>query len=334
MNNEKQIIVHEYESAISEYISRFILEKRACGYIYNKEAELLKTFDKYIIAANYKSPILNRNIFDKYTNKRLDESVKTQYSRQSILVQLAKYIKKYNPDSYVPLYQPKMIEAKQFVPYIFSEKELESLFEQTDIYAATKTTSHFRNIMPVIYRLMYACGLRLSEAKNLRTHDVNLTDGLITIVNGKPGSNRILPVDPAMLDRLKEYVKRVHIQVDSEVLFPNRQGNVYSRKTIYTHFRHILWMAGISHGGRGKGPRIHDLRHTFAVHCIKRWVKLRMNVNALLPYLSSYMGHVSMNSTQYYLRLTIDAFPGLIETMTKLYSDIIPEHDNGGVENE
>lgn len=70
-----------------------------------------------------------------------------------------------------------------------------------------------------------------------------------------------------------------------------------------------LYHAGISHGGKGHGPRIHDIRHTFAVHCLQRWVDENIDLETVLPYLSTYMGHVGIQSTQEYLHLTSELFP-------------------------
>jgi integrase/recombinase XerD len=87
----------------------------------------------------------------------------------------------------------------------------------------------------------------------------------------------------------------------------------------------VLRKAGISHLGRGKGPRIHDLRHTFAVNCLKKWVLEGKDLNSLLPYLSAYLGHEDMRGSQRYLRLTADLYPDLTTKIEETCSYIIPE---------
>ena len=109
--------------------------------------------------------------------------------------------------------------------------------------------------------------------------------------------------------------------------FPNPKGKPYSQRTVYDKFRVVLWRCRISHGGCRKGPRVHDLRHTFAVHCLKKWVDDGEQVNALLPVLSSYMGHVNLGSVNKYLRLTADVFPDITRRVEKYFGYIIP---NGG----
>ena len=94
--------------------------------------------------------------------------------------------------------------------------------------------------------------------------------------------------------------------------FPSPYGGRYPERTIYAYFRRFLWEVGISHGGRGKGPRVHDLRHAFAVHCLKRWVRNAVDLTVALPYLSAYLGHEGLKGTQRYLRLTSELYPDIV----------------------
>lgn len=101
---------------------------------------------------------------------------------------------------------------------------------------------------------------------------------------------------------------------------------------IYRNFRRFLWRSGISHGGRGKGPRVHDLRHTHACHCLKKWVQQGKDIAAYLPVLKAYMGHDSFEETAYYLRLTADIFPDISIKLEGCYRDIIPRLEGDGDE--
>jgi integrase/recombinase XerD len=94
---------------------------------------------------------------------------------------------------------------------------------------------------------------------------------------------------------------------------------------IYKNFRRFLWRARISHGGRGRGPRIHDFRHTYAVHCLKKWAEQEKDLTAYLPALKTYLGHESFKETAYYLRLTADVFPHIVLKLETLYPGLIPE---------
>ena len=101
---------------------------------------------------------------------------------------------------------------------------------------------------------------------------------------------------------------------------------------VYNNFRRFLWAAGISHGGRGVGPRIYDFRHTFAVHCLKRWSEQNYDLLVYLPILKTYMGHKSLRGTSYYLRMTADVFPEITLKLEQRFPDLIP--CLGGFSNE
>lgn len=96
---------------------------------------------------------------------------------------------------------------------------------------------------------------------------------------------------------------------------------------VYHNFRRFLWKAGISHGGKGYGPRIHDFRHTFAVHCLKKWSIEGKDLMTYLPILRVYLGHSTFEETAYYLRLTADVFPDITLKLETLYPDLIPVLD-------
>ena len=94
---------------------------------------------------------------------------------------------------------------------------------------------------------------------------------------------------------------------------------------LYKNFRRFLWRAKISHGGMGKGPRIYDFRHTYAVHCLKKWSEQQKDLMVYLPILKTYMGHDSFEETAYYLHLTADVFPEITLKIETHYPGIIPE---------
>jgi integrase/recombinase XerD len=109
--------------------------------------------------------------------------------------------------------------------------------------------------------------------------------------------------------------------------FPSPFGGHYSEGTFYCLFRKVLRQAQISHLGRGKGPRIHDFRHVFAVNCLKKWVLEGRDLNNCLPYLSAYLGHKDLRGSQRYLHLTADLYPDITSKIEKYCSFIIPEVD-------
>jgi integrase len=115
--------------------------------------------------------------------------------------------------------------------------------------------------MPVLFRTIYACGLRASEARLLRFGDVDLVAGVLTIRDGKGGKDRQVPVSAPLRDRLAGYHARVAGRSGGDWFFPGTSGQPLTLANIDKNFRRFLWQARIPHGGRGHGPRVHDLRH-------------------------------------------------------------------------
>jgi len=107
-------------------------------------------------------------------------------------------------------------------------------------------------------------------------------------------------------------------------LFPSAQRGAFSLRTVYGLFRKLLLECGIAHAGRGTGPRIHDLRHTFAVHTLLRWYRDGEDLDAKLPLLATYLGHQHLSGTQRYLHLTAELFPEITARLDAVFGEVIP----------
>ena len=185
--------------------------------------------------------------------------------------------------------------------------------------------------MPVLFRTIYACGLRASEARLLRFGDVDLGAGVLTIRDGKGGKDRQVPVSAALRDRLADYHARVAGRTGGDWFFPGTAGQPLTLANVDKNFRRFLWQARIPHGGKGHGPRVHDLRHVFAVNNLRSWFAVGEDAGALLPVLQAYMGHSSIAGTDYYLRLTAESYPHIAAAIQRAFGDIVPSPHRGAV---
>jgi integrase len=184
--------------------------------------------------------------------------------------------------------------------------------------------------MPVLFRTIYACGLRCSEARLLRVEDVDIERGVLQIRDSKGGKDRQVPVSEPLRDRLAEYHAKLAGQPGWEWFFPAATPGVpLTLMNVNHNFRRFLWQARIPHGGRGHGPRVHDLRHTMACVNLRSWFEAGENVNALLPVLQTYLGHSSIGDTAYYLHLTAEAYPEITNRVTHAFGDIVPAAAGG-----
>jgi len=179
--------------------------------------------------------------------------------------------------------------------------------------------------MPEIFRLLYGCGLRVNEALRLRVKDANLREGVLTVLDTKFRKDRLVPTAPELTERLTLLQKKLGRRKGEAPFFPVRTNCFYDKRAIYDTFRRLLWESGIPHHGRGKGPRVHDLRHTFAVHRMMIWYREGVDLNAKLPILAAYMGHRNIVSTQKYLHLTLEFFADVASNLNGKFGMLIPE---------
>jgi len=317
---------HLFLSALAVSIEAYIAEKRAVGYKFERGADMLKRFDSFVHSRGLTEAVLTKQLVIEWTVRKPNETVSTQCARISLLRGLAEYMNRIGCSAYVYPRSMVTVDRYTYIPYIFSSGEIKRIFEVCDHYPPQDRTPYRHLVLPLLIRMLYGCGLRISEAINLTRHDVDLSKGTLYIRNTKFNKERIIPMADSLTERCREYCKTLDVEkAGNPFFFPSPFGGHYSEGTIYKLFREVLRQARISHLGRGKGPRIHDFRHVFAVNCLKKWVLDGRDLNNCLPYLSAYLGHEDLRGSQRYLRLTADLSPDIISKTEKHCSFIIPE---------
>lgn len=313
-------------SALAVPIEKYIAEKHAVGFKFEKGAAMLRRFDSFVCTRCLKETNLTKQLVMDWAARKSHETASTQCGRISLLRGLAEYMSRMGYPAYVYPRAMVTVDRYSYVPYIFTKNEMKKIFAVCDQYPPSNCSPNRHLVLPLLLRMLYGCGLRISEAVQLAQQDVDLHKGSLYIRNTKFNKERILPMADSLTERCREYCKNVDIgNMGNPYLFPSPYGGHYSESTIYILFREVLRRAGISHLGRGKGPRIHDLRHVFAVNCLKKWVLEGKDLNNCLPYLSVYLGHEDMRGSQRYLRLTADLYPDITSKIEKSCSYIIPE---------
>lgn len=314
-----------YESFFKDHMRNHVDLKQAVGYKYETEAAHLKRFDRFLVDNYPLATSLTKEIVLNWCSKKTYEAQANQCARASILRQFAKYLDSISVEAYVipKGYYPS---EQRYVPYIYTQDELSRFFSKTDQCRECGEFPYRHLIMPVLFRMLYLCGLRVSEARLLKVGDVDLENGILSIQHSKKDNSRLVPMAEALAERCRQYSKKVHaLTVPDAYFFPALGGKLITIGNVYKNFRKFLWQAGISHHGRGHGPRVHDFRHTYAVHCLKKWVAQEKDLAAYLPVLKTYLGHDSFEETAYYLRLTADVFSEITLKLETCNPDIIPE---------
>ena len=181
-------------------------------------------------------------------------------------------------------------------------------------------------ILPALFRLLYATGLRISEALSLRINDVNINDKTIIVRDCKNGKERLIPISSSLTAVLAEYVQFRKLlpltKPASDHFFITLCGNGCKRDHVDEWFRKILWAVGVSHNRQG--PRLHDFRHTFSVHSLSAMAEQDIDLYCSLPTLSTYLGHQSLEVTNTYVRLTAEMYPGLLKDVDFICLNVFP----------
>jgi integrase/recombinase XerD len=225
-------------------------------------------------------------------------------------------------------YVPESILAARnpaaFVPRLLTDEELRKFFHAVDALKPTASSPLRHLVMPEVFRLLYGCGFRIGEVLKLRVRDVDLDRGIITVRQAKFRKDRLVPPALSLVNRLRRYAEHFGNRPPDAIFFPGPSGGPFAQRTVYTVFRQLLMQCGIPHAGRGKGPRIHDYRHLFAVHTLRRWYRAGEDLDAKLPLLATYLGHQHLSGTQRYLHLTAELFPDIIARLDASFGEVIP----------
>jgi site-specific recombinase XerD len=207
-----------------------------------------------------------------------------------------------------PLPEPAPRIPRSFEPYIYSREELHRLLQATqileDIHSPLQHTT-FR----ILLLVLYGAGLRPSEGLRLRCCDVDLDERVLTVWDTKFFKSRLVPIGRTLAVVLGKYHKaRQHLPMPAgshSAFFTARTGDPITLSRLEKVFARLRQHAGIqSPPGARWQPRLHDLRHSFAVHRLIAWYREDADVQARLPLLSTYLGHVNISGTQTYLTMT------------------------------
>ncbi len=218
-------------------------------------------------------------------------------------------------------------ERSSFVPYIYSRQELMALLGATPA-ACTPRSMTEDYVLRALLLLLYGAGLRRSEALSLTDEDVDLEQAVLTIRQTKFFKTRLVPIGRDLSRALREYRRqrsRFHPSDSKSTFFCLRNGKRVSVSALGLAFRRLRKVAGVRRdGGPRRQPRIHDLRHSAAVHRVIQWYRSGADLQRLLPYLATYLGHVDLSSTQRYLTLT----PELLREASRRFNRYATDNPN------
>ncbi len=321
----------EFKSWLTPYIEGLIAEKRARGYLYREQEKVLRRFERMLTEQFPDTETITKEIAEHWATRRTYEKTATIRNRMTPVSHLALYMNRLGHRAFVFPTNTLGHELK-YPAHIYNDEELKRFFHAVDTSCHYSPEVPFRHlVMPLLFRMLYCCGLRPGEPLRLKVSDVDLQSGVLKIMASKYDSDRLVPMSASLQEMCCSYVEKVHADSQgTEPFFPGYGGKPITSNNLNANFRRFLYTAGISHGGRGTGPRIYDFRHTFAVNCLKQLVLSGASMNAYYPILKTYMGHSFFKYTAYYLSLTKNMFPDICMKLSAELGDIIPGTGGNG----
>lgn len=313
-----------FRSPLAPLMEQFVREKQACGYRYLTGTRLLQRLDRFLCDEALATQTLPRSVTRPWLAKRPHESAATQQDRISLVRQFARFMCRLGYPADVPDGRLAARNQPGFSPHIFTHAEVSRLLAAVDQLTPTAASPLRHLVMPEVFRLLYGCGFRIGELLRLRVADVDLDQGVITVREGKFGRDRLVPPAVPLVKRLQQFSAGFDTRAADAFFFPSHYDGPWFEGTVYDTFRKLLYQCGIPHAGRGRGPRVHDLRHTFAVHTLLRWYREGADLDIKLPILATYLGHQSLTGTQRYLHLTAELYPEITRRTNADFGDVIP----------
>jgi integrase/recombinase XerD len=296
--------------SLSMELQRYLEIRRNLGYDLSTSERVLKQFVSFLETKN--EPHITTDLFLQWKQVFGKASQSTWGRRLGMVRLFASWLHSMDTLHEIPpqVLIPSHHRRKQ--PYIYIDDEIRRIIEAASLLSSK---NGLREITyPAFFGLVSVTGLRISEAISLNNQDVDLQNGIITLFNGKNGKDRILPVTECTKNHLKEYSRKRdrllgHIP---EPFFVSEEGIRLTDCAVRYNFVVVCKMIGLRAEQpfykHGVGPRIHDLRHTFAVKVMINWYKEGKNIDQEMLKLVTYLGHKSVTHTYWY----IEAVPELL----------------------
>lgn len=295
---------------LHELITQYITYRKSLGEKFRTNATYLKSFVKVLGADREMQQITENDVAAFLYGINGDKITSAWFIKHTAVLGFYQYAFTRGFVNQIPL--PKVLPKRPppFVPYIYSKQELHRLLDTSLRYQKNKSFVA-PCMIRVILLFLYGTGMRVRETLSLKLIDVDLVKNVITVRNSKFYKSRVLPIGNQLSQVLKDYLlwrKNRHFSIELDApMFVGKDNLPLNMPTMQGIFQRIRARAGINRSDQATyPPRLHDLRHTFAVHHLISWYQENKNITKLLPILSTYMGHSHLAHTTVYLSMTVD----------------------------
>jgi integrase len=309
------------EATLAGLAASLVAVRHAGGYRFKVPERVLRQFTEHCAREGYAGKSITKEAVDGFLYGR-HLRASTVRRNELVLRQLGEFAQAHGWAAYIP---PAVttVRVRHAPPYVLTDDEITRAFTAID---AQPMSSYSNKALagPVLFRVLYGTGLRISEALHLTLADVDTSTGTLRIRDSKNGESRTVAITTRLCSTVAAYIAAAHPapQPGDHLFYSRSPGSPISQACIYVRFRGYLADASIPHFAGGPHP--HSLRHGFAVANLRRWAAAGADLAVMMPYLACYMGHADLRGTQYYLRLTADAYPEVIARAQVRFGYVIP----------
>lgn len=324
MNN----YIPKFKSVFKEEFKDFILYKRSLGYKYSKiSCDRYKRLDYYFASIYLNEKKITQETIDgwyrEFRNCKESNKITNGYS---VYKNFSEYLI-LNNYSDITLSNEVIKRYNGFIPYIFTKEQIEKIFKHIKYLIATYPRYKNYYSCYVIISILFGCGLRVSEAVHLKHKDIDLENKILFIENSKSNASRVVPISNSVYLILTEYISSKSTYSLNEYVFTQLNGKQISEYTPRVFFRKVLKEIDIPLTYENKIPRLHDIRHTFAVHSLEQMEEKGFDIYTSLSILSVYLGHQTIKETEKYLRLTKEMHQKVEEMVHQYTNNIYKEKE-------
>lgn len=289
---------YDFKSIFKEELNNFISYKRSLGYDYKTEISRLKYIDNILFQLKLRYKSITKETFFELTKR--NDMKEANYARQyGVTKDFCKFL---ISNEYKNIYyeDKKFNIINNYNPIIFNDDEIDILFNTMDNYKNLHQNKKSYNLYyaySIFFRLIYACGLRVSEGIKINIENVDFNENTIRIIDSKRHISRIVVFSDSLKDCLIHYINSLKLQ--KGLLFKNTRNNQLCKNQLRKYYRNIIIQAQLNNKSH-----IHDLRHCFCNKAFNQMLENGYDENVVIVYLYKYMGHKTITETEYYLHFT------------------------------
>jgi integrase len=296
--------MNDFLQMLASKLEEYIELRRSLGYAFRKQAATLRIFLRYVEDSGTMGP-LTQDMAIAFALS-VDGSGNCRARRYAVLRRFAEYLSVY--DTHTETLDPHVLPRSRAVtpPRILNDEELAALM--TESRHVSPHSEQRGQTLETLVGLLASTGLRSGEALRLDRADVDLVEGVLQVRRTKFRKDRLVPVHATTLSALRAYalIRDSAFPIPRcQAFFVSLRGSRLSSAALYTAFHKACALAGLE-GNSARAMRPHDLRHRFVVARLAAWHRENLNVQALLPLLATYLGHVRYSDTAYYVTGTAE----------------------------